>query len=205
MKHVAMLAAAALLTYCQTPPQPSANLSPLMMPVSPLASPALEPQALLINLQVAEPPVEPALSCGLNAQADAMARLVKDADWQERKPLLCDYRLVYAAQSKAEAMAKGNWFSHDDPTTGESPNELVKRFGCTHGYGDGNSVESLVAGSPSPKLSLDWLYRSEAHRRHLAGEGWFSGQDRYGVGFAQTANGASYYQFYWVLVFAECE
>jgi uncharacterized protein YkwD len=204
MKHLAILAAAALLTYCQTPPQPSAQLSPLMMPISPLASPALEPQAILVNLQVAEPPIEPALSCGLNAQADEMARMVKEADWQERKPLLCDYRLVYAAQWRAEDMAKHDYLSHDS-STGESANEVVERFGCDTGYGDGNAVESLVAGSPESARSLDWLLASPAHRRHLAGEGWFAGQDRYGVGFAQTANGASYYQFYWVLMFAECE
>lgn len=205
MKHVVMVALAALLTYCQTPPQPSANLSPLLLPVSPLAAPAMQPQAILLNLQVADAPVEPGLVCGLNATSDEMARLLSSADWQERDVLVCDYRLVYAAQSKAEAMAGGNWFAHDNPDNGETPNELIQRFGCKHGYGDGNSVESIVAGSPDPTLSLNWLLASPLHRRHLAGDGWFGGQDRYGVGFAQTANGASYYQFYWVLLFSSCE
>lgn len=207
MKHVAIVALAAMLTYCAPQPQPSANLSPLMMPVSPVAAPRaispIVPRAILLNLMVADAPVEPGLACGLNASADMMATLLAGAEWQERDVLVCDYRLVFAAQSKAQAMAEGNWFAHDDPATGETPNDLIRRFGCVHGYGMGNAVESIVAGSPDPTLSLNWLLQSPAHRRHLAGDGWFSGQDRFGVGYA--ANPQVGYAHYFVILTAECE
>lgn len=202
MKHVAIVALAALLTYCQTPPQPSAQLSPIMFPASPLASPAMEPRAILLNLMVADAPVEPGLVCALNANADEMARLLASAEWQERSTLACDYRLTFAAQWRAEDMAKHDYFGHDS-STGESANTVVKRFGCNTGYGNGNSVESIVAGSPDPKLSLAWLVQSPAHRRHIAGEGWFERQDRYGVGYAENPQVG--FAHYWVILTAECE
>lgn len=209
IKHVAAFILALGLTYCQTAvqPQPPAQVSPLLVPASPLAVPAMRQQALLMNLQVADAPVEPALRCGLNATADALAEMILEATWQARKALVCDYRLSFAAQSKAESMAKGDWVAHTSPS-GETPNELIRRFGCKlpeRYERKGNQTESLVYGSPDPALSLQWLLQSPAHRRHIAGESTFFGQqDRLGVGFAQTAHGASRYQFYYVILTAEC-
>lgn len=205
MKHLAFFALALALTYCQTQPEPPAQVSPLLVPASPLAVPAMRQQALLMNLQVADAPVEPALRCGLNATADALAAMILEATWQARKTLACDYRLVWAAQAKAESMAAGDWVAHTSPS-GETPNELIRRFGCKlpRAYeGSGNQVESLVYGSPDPALSLQWLLQSPAHRRHIAGESsFFRGQDRTGVGYAHSLT--SDYQHYYVILLAEC-
>lgn len=188
-----------LLAACQPiRPEPSAFVSPLMLPgrvqrveqsdlrmqVSPQGLPILAFTYLPTIYGIGAPPIEPGLECGFNEFAQHMALLIRTAEWQERESMVCDPRLLLAAQAHAQDMVDFRYFSHTS-LAGETVNELVKRFGCEHDYGPGNYFESIAGGFPTVETALLALLASPHHRAHISGEGWFGSQHLYGVGYAQ--------------------
>lgn len=207
----ALLIVALLLSACAPYPPPPAFLSPLVLP-------SRKPQkaAMLAAIPVfryylpiitakglQSPEIVPALACGMSLQSQRMADLLTGGKWQGRSELFCSIALVLAAQWRADNMVDFRYFDHTS-TTGESPNEVAERFGCEHGYGEGNAVESIAAGYPTPELAMLALLASPPHFAHLAGSGdFFRGQDSFGVGYAQHPDEAADTKY--VLLISECE
>lgn len=155
---------------------------------------------------VLAPPVVPvapteATPCGFTDAAAALAVLIRDGAWQRRRVLVCDQRLIRAASWKAAAIAAMPEPAHD--VGGESPNELIRRFGFPTSLGPGNSCESIVYGSDNAETVLAWLRESEAHRKHIEGEGWYASGDCLGVGYTHLE--ASWYKHFWCVLIAKEE
>ncbi len=144
------------------------------------------------------PPLPP---CGMAEPEARLADLIARHPWQRRKRLTCDARLCRAARAKAAQIATLVEPAHE--IGGESPNELVERFGFALGLGSGNSVESLAYGAPEAETVLGWLLASPAHRRHVCGEGdYFRSQDRIGVGYCAQPN-SPYTHYFCILIAKE--
>jgi hypothetical protein len=134
--------------------------------------------------------------CGLNAEAWWVVQQMAEADWQQRPSLQCIDKLVAAAKEKVRKLDEGYLRAHAlgqpytyDHTTwdGETPNELVRRFGVRlpDWYPDvGNHIESLSLGHGTPESALAALRASPAHADHIEGRvEFFRAQTMIGVWF----------------------
>jgi len=110
--------------------------------------------------------------------------------------------LVEAAEYRANHMADNDYFNHTDPLTGETPNEVVTRFGFDmhSSYpSQGNNGESISAGRKTIRESYESLLDSPPHRKHLLGlSNFFCQQREIGVGFAHNEN--STFKYYFVVL-----
>lgn len=115
-------------------------------------------------------------------------------------PKELNLNLSLIARWMAEDMARNGYFKHTD-SLGRSPNERVLSGGFTlpdHYPPVGNTVESLVAGTDSPRAALDALLRSPSHGPHVRGEGDFLLHKRIGIGYYSLKG--SPHSFYWVFL-----
>ena len=106
-------------------------------------------------------------------------------------PMAWNGELTSSAAFKATEIAGNDYFGHQSAVTGMWPNELARQ----HGYdipkwwsGDANYIESLYGGVSDPVRVLAAFMASPSHRRHIFGEGGFSGYDEIGVGMAFGRN-----------------
>lgn len=153
-----------------------------------------------------QPPTDPLTVClDYNPQALAFYRLLTGDARQERPSLACHPALVRAAQRRAASLIASGLWSHCDPVSGICPNEVARRAGCAlpASYGNGNNIESLVAGSDDPGVMFAALASSPSHAPHLFGRGWFRHQRHAGI--AYVAAPGSRFGFYWVVMVAVCE
>ena len=115
-----------------------------------------------------------------------------------------DERLANAAMIHALDMAERNYFNHVTPE-GLTANERAKAAGFPLGLGKGNNIESIAAHDSGPTAKPEVVHaalmRSDAHRQHLVGDGWFGTLDRIGVGYAY--NEASDHKYYYVVLIAK--
>ncbi|GEM_PF-2643706 len=127
-------------------------------------------------------------------------------------PLAINTQLMNSSEFKSSEMASLNYFSHTS-VTGETPNELARRFGFELPYSltvgsttyvigsTGNQIESLAAGYATADLALEGLIIDEGvsppgHRNHLLGiEPFYATAREIGVGYAYGAS--AYYRHYW--------
>lgn len=187
-----------------TPPLPqSAFMSPLGM-VPPKTHRILLHPIYNYYPEKPEPPQPP--PCFANPEAEAFAQLLVNDSRQRRPVMICDPRLVSAAQQRAESMARLGYIGHCDPL-GVCPNQVIIANGCqlpSHYPPNGNNGESLVAGARDPQVAYDHLMQSNSHSKHLlALDEFYKGQDRYGVGYVYRP--CVRYQYFWVILTAICE
>ena len=123
-----------------------------------------------------------------------------------RPQLTWNESLANAAQSKAEDMAKRNYFRHTAPG-GRGINIMIHEAGyrLVDAFLDNparNNFESITAGHDEGEAAIMSLITSRGHRRHLLGlsEFWANALD-IGIGFAE--NPGSRYRYYWVVVIAK--
>ena len=128
-----------------------------------------------------------------------------------RQPLAVNTSLTAAAGFKSEELAKFNFFSHTS-VTGETPNQLARRFGYdlpsrvpAGGVNYvlptvGNQIESLAGGRATPSEALQGLIESTGHRNHLLGVTAHNQVAReVGIGY-QFLNAATYKHYWTVLI-----
>lgn len=140
--------------------------------------------------------------CYLGPQANMFFDFIKNGE-QHRPTMQCSEALMKGAQQKAEEMANLDYFDHVSPS-GVWPNALALVSGCAHPYQENsNNIESIGAGTPSAKAMYDALFNSPGHHPHIVGEGFFSSQIDYGIGYAFNQN--SRYKSYWVFWTSVCE
>jgi len=135
----------------------------------------------------------------------AFYRLLTADQRQQRGRLEVCACLEKAATWKVQDIAEHGYWSHR-ASTGEMPNFTARRFGCNlpTEYGDGNQIESLVAGSGDATTMFNSLANSPRHRTHLFGENsFFKHQSKMGIAVFEKLNTA--YQWYWVILIAICE
>ncbi len=129
-------------------------------------------------------------------------------------PLATNSQLIDSSGFKSSEMASLNYFSHTS-VTGETPNELARRFGydlpstvlvngTTYLIGSqGNQIESLAAGYTTVDQALAGLIVDEGvsppgHRNHLLGIEPFNAVAReIGVGYSYGSS--AYYKHYWAI------
>lgn len=125
--------------------------------------------------------------CGMNAHAVDFAIRWLHHDEQRRRGATCDPRLVQAAQGHADDLAAHNYASHTG-SDGRSPNQRVRDAG--YRLPDwfpavGNQVESISVRWQGVAENLKRLLESPGHRTHVLGEGFFTDQTVYGIGWAE--------------------
>ena len=123
-----------------------------------------------------------------------------------RPQLTWNESLANAAQSKAEDMAKRNYFRHTAPG-GRGINIMIHEAGyrLVDAFLDNparNNFESITAGHDKGEAAIMSLIPSASHRKHLLGlsEFWANALD-IGIGFAENPD--SRYQYYWSVVIAK--
>ena len=80
------------------------------------------------------------------------------------KPLVRNEKLDYSAQQKSDDMAKYNYFSHDNPSTGFHGYDYIPRGMCP-GYQSENITHS--ATTDRNKASMDGWMDSPPHRKAI--------------------------------------
>lgn len=132
----------------------------------------------------------------------AFYRLLTADQRQQRGRLEVCACLEQAASWKAQDIAEHNYWSHR-ASTGEFPNFTARRFGCNlpAEYGDGNQIESLVAGSGDASVMFNSLANSPSHRTHLFGENsFFRAQNKMGIAMVRGGQ----WGFVWAIYVAPC-
>ena len=143
--------------------------------------------------------------CEMSTEEGQMYYLIASSEEQERLSLSCNNALTTAARQRAAGLANGDPWGHCDRNS-ICANVYARKAGCIlpPEYGDGNYVESLVAGTEDPLVAYNALIDSDSHRSHLNAEAdFFRQQDEIGVGFLSQPG--SPYSFYYVIMIARCE
>lgn len=145
----------------------------------------------------------PIVHSGASYAPTALVALLQAHPQQQRSAMTWHPALAEAARRHAAQLAAdGNW-SHCD-LSGKCANDYATEAGCNHGYGDGNNVESLVAGTDDPAVALRALLGSEKHADHLLGRSAFFREQRH-VGVALVSVPGSRFTHYWSVMTATCE
>lgn len=134
----------------------------------------------------------------------AFYRLLTADQRQQRGRLEVCACLEQAAMWRAFGLSHGDPWSHRD-RDGIAPNAYARRAGCVlpAEYGDGNNVESLVAGSDSALIMFAALAASQSHANHLFGlNSFFKRQDKIGVAVCE---GPGEFRWYWCVMISRCE
>ena len=102
-------------------------------------------------------------------------------------------------------MSGSEYFGHVNPD-GYGPNYLVRQAGYPlptwyDPAPDGNNIESIAAGYPTPDAVWNAWMTSPAHRNHLLGlDPFWADQIEYGIGYVYDPE--SDYDHYWVVITA---
>lgn len=133
--------------------------------------------------------------CSMGPVASQIAKLFLEDPGQQRRNIVCDTKLVQAAQHKAEDMNARHYFSHIDPD-GHTPNYWARIYGCTlpgNYEVEGNQIESISLNYPTAQLAWDGWLGSPGHRTHVLGTiPFFREQIHYGVGYVNGGWGIMY-------------
>lgn len=139
-------------------------------------------------------------------EAAVFAQLLCYDERQQRVGMAWCPALQRAAMWRANDMAALRYFAHCNPA-GVCPNAVAAASGCRlpADYAqNGNNIESIAAGSPSPAVILDALGNSPKHADHLFGRGEvFRQQTHYAIGY--VAMPGSVYGFYWCVMISVCQ
>lgn len=112
--------------------------------------------------------------------------IIQNSEGQTRQ-LEHNVYLQNAAEYKAHMLLETKDYSHC--INGYCSNEMVKDFGCNVDLPDNaNNVESFVIGTGTYEFLIDALLKSEPHRNHLLGIGWYKDSHDAAVG-VYTLNG----------------
>ena len=142
----------------------------------------------------------PLLGTTPNAVEIEIANLAINHPDQARPTMVYDPILNLVARTKALDLARRAYFAHVDPD-GYGPNKAVQLagYGLPAWWGNGldsNNIESLAGGYTSAQAAFDGWMASAGHRRHVLAEiAFYSGQTRYGVGYAELP-GSPYVRYY---------
>jgi len=135
-----------------------------------------------------------------NNKAKEFLKYIVDHPEQRRKLLVWDDCLAKAATVRVEQIS--TIFSHcfkDD-----CANRVVRRI-CKlplEYAENGNSIESLVAGTPDTKIAFEALLRSSGHTDHLLGRNsFFVEQTRIGIAYLEKVDSA--HRFYFVILISK--
>lgn len=141
----------------------------------------------------------------MNGAAAEVQQYLATSPRQQRTVMHCNPALVAAAQVRAQSLASRGYWAHCEPG-GLCANQVARQAGCAlpaH-YGDGNSIESLVAGPDKVRTAMDELSKSQAHANHLyALLDFFRDQDQIGVAVLHAPG--SQWGYYYVILIARCE
>ncbi len=141
------------------------------------------------------PHIDVVPECATNMVADKLEQLMRDDAQQERPIVLCDKRLVIAAQRRAEDMVHNRYFSHVD-LSGHQANWWAIRAGCnlpTYYTPDGNNIESIGLNFINADDAWAGLKLSPPHRNHILGiHPFFKKQIYVGTGYAESTWGRVY-------------
>ncbi len=147
----------------------------------------------------------PAFASVLNSQEQAIANYMINDPNQGRPSLTLDPILASVARSRAEDMAKRNYFAHVNPD-GHAANYLVQQAGyqLPSWWGNdpaANYIESIAAGYSTPQATWNGWMNSPDHRTHILGlNSFYASETYYGVGYYYDPN--STYKYYWVIITA---
>jgi uncharacterized protein YkwD len=123
---------------------------------------------------------------------------------QQRVGLLWSKCLQIAAATRAESLATLRYWGHCD-LSGKCANTFAREAGCKLPayYGNGNNIESLVAGTNDVQLAFDSLAQSSLHAVHLFGQNnFFREQTHFGIAYLDAP--VSVYHYYWVILIGIC-
>ncbi len=142
-------------------------------------------------------------SCGINAPAQQLAKLIQQDPLQQRQQLRCSSLLSQVAQQKAQEMAQQGIVNH---MVGGSPNTRLRSAGfnlpSNYGVSLSNQVEAIAGGYETPTDVWQGFKHSDAHRSHLLGEHpFYREQDEIGVGYVYLWD--SPHVEYWVVYVAK--
>ena len=184
---------------CTSGPNPF--YSPLAQPLSPL--PKL-PEGLRYNPAASTakernlsylPLVQKLGECSLGPIQNQIAVLFSTDPEQRRVNIVCDPKLILAAQYRADDMQARHYFAHTDPD-GHTPNYWARKFGCylpdTYPLED-NQVESIALNYPTAEITWQAWKNSPGHRAHVLGTDlFFAKQVRFGIGYSAGSYGIFY-------------
>lgn len=143
--------------------------------------------------------------CGLNQKSYELTQALIHYLSQERPVIICDEKLVKAAQAHAEDMARNDYLEHEN-LYGMTPNERVREAGYAlpdFYVGRGNNLESIAGGTETAQETLELLVNSTDHVDHILGRTeFYRSQKHIGVGYYATKPHDSAYWFYWVVLMA---
>ena len=150
-------------------------------------------------------PIIQAPRCLFSDEAQTIADLLVKDYRQQRPVLRCHPKLVVAAQKRAQNLADLGYFAHCDPS-GKCANAYAEEAGChlpKEYMGNGNNIESLIAG-PNNAAAAYWLLSaSPKHAAHLFGVGdFFRAQTDYGIGTVRAPG--SRFEYYYVFLLGQC-
>jgi hypothetical protein len=150
-------------------------------------------------------PTATPVPCFTSAAATAFYRLLTTDTRQQHPSLVCDARLVQAAQRRA-ASQYGAGLSHCD-ALGVCANDYARAAGCqlpSFYAANGNNIESLTAGTANPLAAFESLARSPSHSRHLFGQNlFFREQDKIGIALVEVPSHR--YRYIWAILIARCD
>ena len=118
----------------------------------------------------------PSDSCGgmLALECDVFLAVNQERSLAGVPSLGLNSNCIAEAQSHAQDMALNNYFSHDNPITGETALQRMQRFGVSGGWGENIAVGQRTAAS----LMNSWM-NSSGHRANILRSNFRS----MGVGF----------------------
>lgn len=179
-----------------------------LLPIFFVACKPLESPRSYAMLQMAQHsvyvPIAANGGCTFSQEASRFYALLTADQGQKHPRLVCNMALNAAALNRAQSMAINGYFAHCD-LGGVCANDYARAAGCKlpSDYGNGNNIESLVAGVADAGGAYAALIGSPSHRKHLLGDGeFFRAQDQ--VGIALYSLPESPYTFYWVILIGKC-
>lgn len=133
--------------------------------------------------------------CGMSGVAADLASLFLSDPGQRRKNIVCDPRVVAAAQYRADDMQRNRYFSHKD-MQGFYANHWVTVYGCklpSFYPPNDNNVESIALNYVSAREAWNNLLLSDAHKTHILGlHPFYEAQNTYGIGYSDGDWGKVY-------------
>lgn len=137
------------------------------------------------------------------AYEDEVNPAVDLSEIDARPPLAVNALLADSSQYHSDQMTTHDFASHENPVTGEFPNEVAEKFGydLPDFYGtETNNIESIAAGTnfDRPALPLQGLIESDDHRRQLLAEiQFFADHREIGVGYSSAPD--TVFTNYWTV------
>jgi hypothetical protein len=130
--------------------------------------------------------------CEMNLKAYRFAVIWLDRLGERANRMICDKRLVRAAQKHAEYLNSRTPDQYQSMHIGRNnsyPNERARDEGYIlpdYYKDDSNNIESCIRTSQEPLDAVNGLYNSPSHYNHITGQGWFEDHIVYGIGYCEN-------------------